>query len=107
MTSDSKINPQFFQLVMSLQIAAMQYLGKIVSPITGKVERNLEQAKASIELLSMLADKTRNNLSPDEEKFLSNMLFELRLNYLDELKKPPEPAASAADSEQKPGAEKG
>lgn len=92
---------------MSLQIAAMQYLGKIVSPLTGKVERNLEQAKGSIDMLSMLAEKTKNNLSSDEEKFLSNILFELRLNYLDELKKPAEPAAPVKDAEKTPDSEKG
>ncbi len=107
MTSNSDINAHFFQLVMSLQIAAMQYLGKIVSPLTGKVERNLEQAKGSIDMLSMLAEKTKSNLSPDEEKFLSNILFELRLNYLDELKKPAEPAAPVTDAEKTPDSEKG
>ena len=107
MTSNSDINAHFFQLEMSLQIAAMQYLGKIVSPLTGKVERNLEQAKGSIDMLSMLAEKTKNNLSSDEEKFLSNILFELRLNYLDELKKPAEPAAPVKDAEKTPDSEKG
>lgn len=86
--SDSKINVNFFQLVLSLQIAAVQQMGKIVSPITGKIERNLDQAKTSIDMLEMLSEKTRNNLSKEEEQFLSNILFELRMNYVDECRKP-------------------
>ena len=61
MTEDSarQINMHFFQLVASLQAAAWQQMGKIASPITGEVERNLEQAKVSIDMLDMLSEKTK------------------------------------------------
>ncbi len=88
MTETKEIDPLFFQLVLSLQMAAMQQMGKIISPITGKVERDLDQAKISIDLLSMLSEKTKGNLTPEEDQFLSNTLYELRMNYLDEAAKP-------------------
>jgi hypothetical protein len=85
---ESKMDANFFQLVISLQVASMQYLGKIASPISGKVERNLDQARVSIDMLAMLAEKMKGNLNPDEEKFLSTALYDLRLNFLDESGKP-------------------
>jgi hypothetical protein len=100
--SDSEIDANFFQLVVSLQIAAMQYIGKIVSPLSGKVERNLDQARISIDMLAMLSEKTKNNLNDDEENFLSKILYELRINFLDESRKPepkPEPTAEAGKSD--------
>jgi hypothetical protein len=86
--SDKQMDMNFFQLVLSLQVSAMQLMGKIASPITGKVERDLGQAKVSIDMLEMLSIKMKNNLSPEEDRFLSNILFELRMNYVDESKKP-------------------
>jgi hypothetical protein len=80
-----EMNVRFLQLIITLQASAMQQLGKVVSPVSGKVERNLELARQTIDLLSMLEEKTRGNLSADEEKFLQHILYELRLNYVDEL----------------------
>ena len=81
------IDPHFFQLVFSLQAGAMQQMGKIASPVSGKVERDLQMAKNSIELIAMLETKMKGNLSKDENEFMSHVLYELRLNYVDEVKK--------------------
>jgi hypothetical protein len=53
----------FMQLVMMFQGMAMQNLGKVMNPVTNKVERNLDQAKNMIDLLGMLENKTKNNLN--------------------------------------------
>ncbi len=82
-----KINPYFFQLVVSLQAGAIQQMGKIASPISGKVERNLEMARQTIDMIDMLKTKMQGNLTPEEDKFIGHILYELRLNYVDELKK--------------------
>jgi hypothetical protein len=79
----------FTQLIMSFHAAAWQQLGKIASPLTGKVDRNMELAKNSIDILGMLEAKTRGNLGEDEERLLRQILTQLRLNYVEELKKPP------------------
>lgn len=95
-----KLDPYFFQLVLSLQGGAMQQMGKIASPLTGKVERNLDMAKSSIDMLGMVKEKTEGNLTDEEKQLIEHALYELRLNYVDELKKPAEPAAeSKSDSE--------
>lgn len=77
----------FIQLVITFQAAAMQQMGKLQNPITKKVERNLDQAQFSIDMLEMIQNKTKNNLSENEKKFLEHTLYELRMNYLDEVKK--------------------
>lgn len=72
---------------MMFHSAALQNLGKIKNPATDKVEKNLEQAQAMIDMLEMLSKKTRGNTTDEERKFLSNVLQELKLNYVDEVTK--------------------
>ena len=82
-----KNNQLFIQLLYIFHASAMQALGKVKSPITGKIEKNLDQAKQSIEMLEMLKEKTIKNLSPELTKALDTFLTELRLNYVDEINK--------------------
>jgi hypothetical protein len=88
MTSDSQPDDLFLGLVASLQASAWVMLGKVIHPATGKVERHLEQAKETIDLLAVLETKTRGNLHPEEQRLLSQALFELRMNYVEELERP-------------------
>ena len=98
----------FFQLIFSLQAGAMQQMGKIASPLTGKIERDLNLAKASIDMLDMLQRKTEGNLTAEEKRLIEHTLYELRLNYVEEVKKgdgEPEKAEKAenkAETEEKP-----
>lgn len=78
---------QFLQLVSMFQVAALQQMGKLANPITNEIERNLEQAKASIDLVEMLKEKTAGNLSQLENEYLEKVLFELHMNYVDEADK--------------------
>jgi PBP1b-binding outer membrane lipoprotein LpoB len=93
----------FLQLVSMFQVAAMQHLGKIVSPITNKVERELDQAKATIDILDMVKEKTEGNLSTTEEDFLTKALFELHMNYVDEVKRGRDVEEKAAGTEETEG----
>ncbi len=77
----------FMQLVMMFQGMALQNLGKVMNPMTNQIERNLEQAKNMIDILGMLDEKTKGNLNDNEQKLMEHVLFELRMNYVDELKK--------------------
>jgi uncharacterized protein YjaG (DUF416 family) len=54
------------------------------SPVTDKIERNLEQAQISIDLLDMLEAKTHGNLTENETKLLKSVIQELKLNFVDE-----------------------
>lgn len=74
----------FMQLISSLHAGVLQQMGKIKNPATDKIERNLEQAEFTIDMLDMLKDKTKGNLTSDEEKFLATIISELKLNYVDE-----------------------
>ncbi len=77
----------FVQLVLSFHAAAWQQMGKVVSVVSGKLERDLKMAKHSIDMLGMLAEKTKGNLAEDEKKYIDQALYELRMNYLEEQKK--------------------
>ena len=82
----SKNDPHLLQLVLSLETAAMQQMGKLQNPFTGKVERNLELAKNSIDMLAMIEQKTEGNLTTEEASLIKRSLYQLRMNYVDELK---------------------
>ncbi len=85
-SQDELNEARFAQLIYSFQGHAMQQMGKLMNPLTGKVEKNMEQAKHSIDMVAMLEEKTRGNLNERERKLLEGVLFDLRMNYLDELK---------------------
>ena len=77
----------FLQLVLGLQQSGMIALGKLMNPITRKVEAHLDAARDTIDTLAALEARTRGNLEPDEQRVLQQALTELRLNYVDEVKK--------------------
>lgn len=87
MEKDSSHGFLFMQLVLQNQQLAMMSMGKLKNPVSDKIERNLEFAKMSIDTLDMLAIKTKGNLSEYEEKFLTEVIKELKLNYVDEVNK--------------------
>ncbi|OGS44802.1 MAG: hypothetical protein A2539_04235 [Elusimicrobia bacterium RIFOXYD2_FULL_34_15] len=93
MIEESKLNEYFFSLIISLSAAAMQQMGKISRPITNGIEKNLEQAKISIDMLIMIREKTKGNLNLEENKLLDSTISDLQLNYVDESEKlsKPEP----------------
>jgi Domain of unknown function (DUF1844) len=76
----------FATLVLSLGSSVVMYLGE--SPDGRKVERNLPMAKHAIDLLTVLEEKTKGNLSAEEEHILGSLLFDLRLRYVEVLKEP-------------------
>jgi hypothetical protein len=79
----------FIQLLYVFHASAMQSMGKLKNPITDKIERDLPQAKQSIDMVEMMKEKTKGNLSPDLQRILDGLLTELRMNYVDESAKPP------------------
>jgi hypothetical protein len=77
----------FMGLVYSLTQSAFIALGKLPDPFSGKIERDLDQASQTIDLLAALHEKTNGNLEAEEEKFLARTISDLRLNYVDEVNK--------------------
>jgi len=101
MTDDKNmpdVDPLYISIMMSLEASAMQSLGKIANSLSGKVERNLEQARMTIDMIEMLEKKTSGNLSTEEDNMTKRILYQLRMNYVDEVK------ADSNKSEEKPSA---
>jgi hypothetical protein len=84
LTPEQKQQALFMQLVLMFQQAAWAHLGKLPNPVTSKIERDLEQARMSIDMLDMLKKYTQGNISSEETRMLDHVLRELRLNYIDE-----------------------
>jgi uncharacterized protein DUF1844 len=77
----------FATFVLSLASSALLHLGQMPDPDTKKTESNLPMAKQTIDILAMLQGKTRGNLSRDEEQLLENLLYDLRLKYVEAAKR--------------------
>lgn len=76
----------FNSLIFSLSSSAFFNLGEIADPQTGEKHKDLPLAKHSIDIIAMLRDKTKGNLDDEEQKFLDNILADLRLRYVKAVK---------------------
>lgn len=72
----------FTSFIFSLSTSALIQLGEIEDPFTQKQSKNLPIAKQTIDLIGMLREKTKGNLTSEEGKFLDNVLFDLRMRYV-------------------------
>lgn len=97
----------FTNLVMMLATQAMMAMGKLANPVTGKVERQMQGAQIMIDMLEMLREKTRGNLSPEESRVLENTLRDLRLNYVAEANRGVNPASPGASMATPPSIDNG
>lgn len=73
----------FSSFVFSLSTSALMLMGEQLDPRQGKVPVNLPQAKEIIDILSVLETKTKGNLDQDEQTMLTDMLYALRMKYVD------------------------
>ena len=73
----------FFNYIASLGFQTMIFLGEMPNPITNQVEKNLKQAKFLIDTLVILREKTKGNLSKEEDDLLNGSIYELQLRYVD------------------------
>ena len=72
----------FMNFLLSLSTSVLIQLGEVQDPMTNQNEKNLPIAKQTIDLLGMLREKTKGNLTPDEEKLFENLLYDLRMRYV-------------------------
>lgn len=82
-----EVNFKFF--LTSLGMQAWISLGAIPNPMTDKTEENPGQAKFIIDSLQMLQEKTKGNLDKEEAEIFENLLYELRLAYVNKTEKKP------------------
>ena len=73
----------FSGFIFSLSTSAMMLMGEQLDPQQGQMPVNLPQAKEIIDILSMLESKTRGNLATDEQAVLTDMLYALRMKYVE------------------------
>ena len=105
LTPDQQNELLFTQLFLMFQGAAYQHMGKVMNPVTNKIERDLAQAKHSIDMLGMLEAKTKGNLSENEKRLVDHVLYEIRMNYVDEMNKgdqEPEPEEEKSEGNDTP-----
>jgi hypothetical protein len=75
--------PGFQDLVGLLATQAMSYLGYYPDPQTGQAMISLEYAKLHIDMLTVLEEKTKNNLTDQEQKLLTKILSQLRMDFVE------------------------
>jgi hypothetical protein len=73
----------FPTFLLSLSTSALIHLGLIPNPVSGRVEADLDLAKQTIDLLSLLKNKTQGNLDSEETQLLDSILYDLRMQYVE------------------------
>ena len=74
----------FIGFVLSLAHTAAVHFGDVPDPVSGQTSRpNLAAAHQMIEILALLDRKTRGNLTAEERQLLEQVLYELRVRYLE------------------------
>jgi hypothetical protein len=76
----------FSTFIFSLNTSTLLHLGEVPDPATGKQQEDLPMAKQTIDLIAMLEEKTRGNLTSDEENLVKHILYDLRLRYVQKAK---------------------
>jgi hypothetical protein len=85
----SEPSVSFAHFILSLGTTAAVHFGDLPDPSTGEVgETNLQAASQMIELIAMLQEKTRGNLEPAESKLLEDLLYDLRMRFVQAQQQP-------------------
>jgi hypothetical protein len=72
----------FTSFIMSLSTSALIYLGQVPDPVSGKTTTDIVGARQTIDLISLLKEKTAGNLTPDEAAFIEAILYDLRMLFV-------------------------
>jgi hypothetical protein len=75
----------FILFTSSLATQALIALGEIENPVTRTKEKNLAQAKFTIDTLGIIEEKTRGNLTPEEKRYLEGVLYDLKMSYVNSI----------------------
>ena len=77
----------FPAFIMSLNTSVLYHLGEIPDPVTGKKQADFDLARHGIETLMLLQEKTKGNLTPDEEGMLKGILYDVKMRFVSAVKK--------------------
>ncbi len=76
----------FHTFILSLGSSALLHMGELDQPDGRESQPDLVLAKHTIDIIGMLQDKTKGNLSPPEERLIESLLYDLRLRYVEQSK---------------------
>ena len=83
MADEPRPGLDFSTFILSLASSALIHLGEAPDPVSGeKAPANLPMAHQSIDLLAMLQEKTKGNLTAEETRLLETLLYDLRMKYV-------------------------
>ncbi len=72
----------FSSFILSLSSSTLLHLGEIADPQSGEKKKDMALAKQSIDIINLLKDKTKGNLTQEEEKLLDHLLYDLRMRFV-------------------------
>lgn len=82
--AEESLSPiSFSEFLTSLGVQSLAHLGEIENPATGQKTKNLQAAKEIIDLLVLLKEKTKGNLTAEEQMLLTNLLAELQIRFVE------------------------
>lgn len=98
---NDSVEASFLQFVQGFAVQTLVHLGRMSNPMTGQTAVDPPNAKYSIDILGILQEKTKGNLTPEESEYLSNLLRDLRMEFVAVSNQPTD------DTESSPGGESG
>ena len=81
--TNEELSPSFSTLAMSIGSSAIMAMGLAPHPESGETSPDFQMAQFNIDLLLLLKDKTKNNLTEDEDKFLNSLVSDLQFKFLE------------------------
>ena len=87
MTDEALPKIDFSTFVISMSQSALIQLGELPHPENDAIDADLPLARQTIDLLGVIEEKTKGNLSGDEERLLTHVLFDLRMRFIEKEKK--------------------
>jgi hypothetical protein len=72
----------FSSFLLSLSSSVLLHLGEIPDPQSGAKKKDMALAKQSIDILTLLKEKTEGNLTEEEKNLLENLLYDLRMRFV-------------------------
>ncbi|MCB0392756.1 MAG: DUF1844 domain-containing protein [Bdellovibrionales bacterium] len=82
MGQEQQLEANFSTLILSIASSAAMSMGLAPNPATNKTEKDVNMARFNIDLLVLLKDKTKNNLNKEEDEFLSSVISDLQMKFL-------------------------